>query len=167
MLKGQAMPTSPSRSIQLHGQTARMTQAIRRMVRRVLRRSEARPAAMPPALLTNLEELAARDRWFYDHFVWAPKIVADFFSRVMALGPAVVLDFGCGEGLMAKGLSRLPREVHGVDLVWALEDEEKRFQKPIGVTEPFPAVKLQRVNSGKAIVPRRSVRRHRLRSVGN
>ena len=121
------------------------------MISRVLHRPDALPAAMPPTLLTNLEELAARDRWFYDHFVWAPNIVADFLSRVIPLGPAVVLDFGCGEGLMAKGLARLAREVHGVDVMPMFGQLEERFERMFGAGNPFPPVTLRLVQAGELL----------------
>jgi SAM-dependent methyltransferase len=93
----------------------------------------------------DLEALAHRDRWFYDHFVWAPKILTEFLARVIELEPSVVLDFGCGQGLMAKGVARFTRQVHGVDIIPGFENVEERFQKIFGVPDLFPPVKLQQV----------------------
>jgi SAM-dependent methyltransferase len=123
------------------------TQSIRRIVSRVLRRAEVLPAAAPPAVLTILEELAARDVWFYDHFVKVPKIIAEFLIRAIALEQAVVLDFGCGEGLMAKGVARFTRQVHGVDILPVFGQLEERFKSMFGTANLFPAVKLRLVQA--------------------
>jgi SAM-dependent methyltransferase len=99
----------------------------------------------------NLEDLAARDRWFYDHFIKVPKILTEFLARVIELKPSIVLDFGCGQGLMAKGVARFTWQVHGVDIIPAFERVEERFQETFGGPDLFPPVKLRRVRPGKPL----------------
>ncbi len=124
-------------------------------IKRVLHRMYMRqtdldvPAVRDPSI--DLEELAVRDRWFYDHFVKVPKILNEFLARVIELEPSVVLDFGCGQGLMAKGVARFARQVHGVDLKPKFKRVEKRFQEMFGVPDLFPPVKLRQVRAGRPL----------------
>lgn len=126
-------------------------QAIKRVLRRMYDRQIHVGVRAARNSSVNLEDLAARDRWFYTHVVWAPQIVADFLSRVIPLGSAVILDFGCGEGLMAKGLARFAREVHGVDVMPKFGDLEERFERMFGAGNPFPPVTLRQVQAGELL----------------
>jgi SAM-dependent methyltransferase len=130
------------------GTLARMRRVFRRVVKRVLLLPSARPAPTPAPATINLEELATKDVWFYDHFVKVPQMVADLLARAIALKSATVLDFGCGEGLMAKGLARYVRKVHGVEIATWFPDVEERFTQMFGEYSPFPPVKLQVVQAG-------------------
>jgi SAM-dependent methyltransferase len=121
---------------------------LRRLIRRVIRRPRNFPAATSPAVREVLDQLAERDRWFYDHFIKAPQIVADFLARVVPLERSVVLDFGCGQGVMAKGVARSARQVHGVDVSAAFETLEERFEKIFGSPHLFPPVELRQVCIG-------------------
>jgi ubiquinone/menaquinone biosynthesis C-methylase UbiE len=67
---------------------------------------------------------------------------------VIELKPSIVLDFGCGQGLMAKGVARFARQVHGVDIIPAFERVEERFQEAFGLPDLFPRVKLRQVRAG-------------------
>jgi SAM-dependent methyltransferase len=96
-------------------------------------------APEPPAL----EALATRDLWFYEHFIAVPRIVATHLSPLIPLSESTILDFGCGEGLMAKGLARFCREVNGVDLQSLFHGIEERFDKVLGEGNGFPPVHLQ------------------------
>jgi SAM-dependent methyltransferase len=144
--------TSVSSTSTRTGTLETMRRVFRRVVKRVLLPSSARPAPAPthtPAPATiNLEELATKDVWFYDHFVKVPQMVADLLARAIALKSATVLDFGCGEGLMAKGLARYVRKVHGVEIATWFPDVEERFTRMFGEYSPFPPVKLQVVQAG-------------------
>jgi len=124
------------------------TQTIRRIVSRVLRRSTDLSAKTSPAVLAVLEQLATRDRWFHEHLVKVPKIIVDSLVRVIRLEKAVVLDFGCGDGLMAKGVARFTRQVHGVDLYPKFDKLEERFTRTFGVAGLFPSVNLRQVQAG-------------------
>jgi SAM-dependent methyltransferase len=142
-----AVPTSlKSRSTSTAGNLEMMLPALRRVVRRVLHPRKALPAPTPTSI--NLEELATTDVWFYDHFVKVPQMVAELLARAIALKSATVLDFGCGEGLMAKGLARYVRSVHGVEIATWFPDVEERFTRMFGESSPFPPVKLQVVKPG-------------------
>jgi SAM-dependent methyltransferase len=149
-----AVLPSLSSSSRTTGTLARMRRVLRRVVKRVLLPPSARPAPAPaptpaPAPATiNLEELATKNAWFYDHFVKVPQMVADLLARAIALKSATVLDFGCGEGLMAKGLARYVHKVHGVEIATWFPDVEERFTQMFGEYSPFPPVKLQVVQAG-------------------
>src|SRR5262245_36425236 len=101
-LRQHAVPSSQSRYPSMSTRASAVTHSLRRVFYRVLRMPGAPTEDLHPAVKQKLDELAANDSWFYDHFVKAPRIVADFLHRVIALDRSVVLDFGCGQGLMAK-----------------------------------------------------------------
>jgi SAM-dependent methyltransferase len=127
-----------------------MRQVFRRVVKRVpdLQRASPAPAPAPAPASINLEELATKDVWFYDHFVKVPQIVAGWLARAITLKSATVLDFGCGEALMAKGLARYAHSVHGVEIATWFPDVEERFRRMFGEESPFPPVNLQVVQPG-------------------
>ncbi len=145
------------------------TQSLRRIVGRALRRPWASAVAraihdshaeyskgpVAPAGLPEespaLEALAERDLWFYQHFIQVPRIIATFLSEVIPLKGSVILDFGCGEGLMAKGLARFTREVHGVDLGPIFKGLEERFDRMFGAENGFPPVDLRVLSKGEAL----------------
>lgn len=57
------------------------------------------------------------DSWFENHFVHAARIVHGFLAERMDLTRARILDFGCGDGITALGLTRLEvGSVVGVDI---------------------------------------------------
>ena len=141
---GHAVSTSPFRSRPMAGTMPEMIRALGRVFSRDLERVTADPAAP----LIDLDLLATKDAWFYDHFVKVPRIIADFLARAINLESAVVLDFGCGEGLMAKGLARYAHSVHGVDIAPAFPDVEQRFRRMFGELSPFPPVTLQVAQAG-------------------
>jgi SAM-dependent methyltransferase len=125
--------------------------AIKRVFHRLYGRQthvEVHEARKPPV---DFEDLAARDPWFHDHFIKAPKILTEFLSRVIELEPSIVLDFGCGQGLMAKGVARFALQVHGVDIIPAFQRVEQRFQEVFGAPGLFPPVELRRVRAGKPL----------------
>jgi SAM-dependent methyltransferase len=124
-----------------------MLRLLKRVSRHILRRLRPGPTAMD----IYLETLATKDIWFYDHFVKVPQIVADFLRRAISLKSATVLDFGCGEGLMAKGLARFARSVHGIDITPTMPDVEERFRRMFGEQSPFPPVQLQGVPAGSRL----------------
>ena len=104
--------------------------------------------ARPAATVSPYEELAAKDVWFYDHVVKVPKIIADFLGRAIKLESAIVLDFGCGEGLMAKGLAPFVGSVHGVDIAPNIIHLDERFRQMFGDRDPFPPVTLDVAQAG-------------------
>lgn len=119
----------------------------------MFRSSDNRPDASQSPTIDQafLDDLANRDTWFHSHFVWAPGVVVDHLSRLVPLESATVLDFGCGEGLMAKGVARVAREVHGIDLFpnfWRLEE---RFSEVFGKDNQLPKVNLQVVDALKPL----------------
>jgi SAM-dependent methyltransferase len=144
--------TSVSSTSTRTGTLETMRRVFRRVVKRVLDPQSARPAPTPTSI--NLEELATKDVWFYDHFVKVPQMVADLLARAIALKSADVLDFGCGEGLMAKGLARYARSVHGVEIATWFPDVEERFERMFGEENPFPPVNLQVVQPGAPLAYR-------------
>jgi 2-polyprenyl-3-methyl-5-hydroxy-6-metoxy-1,4-benzoquinol methylase len=128
-----------------------LTQTIRRMIRRVVPTPAAQPEVrrtIDPSLLEGLE---ARDAWFHSHFVWAPGVIIDHLKRLVPLESSVVLDFGCGEGLMAKGVAQVAREVHGVDIVPNFWRVEERFDEMFGVENRIPPAKLIQVDPEKPL----------------
>lgn len=57
------------------------------------------------------------DSWFENHFINAARIVHGFLAEHMALDGARILDFGCGDGITALGLTqRGPGLVVGADI---------------------------------------------------
>ncbi|WP_165251019.1 class I SAM-dependent methyltransferase [Paludisphaera soli] len=93
-----------------------------------------------------LESLADRDRWFYTHYVWAVDVIVEQLTRVAPLEGAKVFDFGCGEGLMARGLAPLCREVRGVDIVPKFEGLDARIDAIFGPDHGIPPVDLRLVD---------------------
>ncbi|MDG3002355.1 class I SAM-dependent methyltransferase [Paludisphaera mucosa] len=93
-----------------------------------------------------LESLADRDRWFYTHYVWAVDVIAEQLGRVVPLEGASVFDFGCGEGLMARGLAPICREVKGVDVVPKFVGLDARIEGVFGPGHSVPPVDLRLVD---------------------
>ncbi len=126
-------------------------------LRRALRPSHAAQAAAPappvplPPESPELEALATHDLWFYEHFIKVPRIVATQLAELLPLKESKILDFGCGEGLMAKGLARFVREVHGVDVMPDFVGVEDRFDRMFGPGNGFPKVSLKRVRADEPL----------------
>ena len=137
-----------------------LTKAMRRIRNRVLRAPGRQPNELSTEMATEtrpiidqavLDDLATRDSWFHSHFVWAPGIVVEHLGRLARVESSKILDFGCGEGVMAKGVARVAREVHGVDLspqFWRLE---QRVAEAIGEPNGLPAVDLRVVDALKPL----------------
>jgi SAM-dependent methyltransferase len=120
------------------------TKSNRSIIHRVFRRLLT-PSVQVAHADDRLAGLAARDRWFHLHFVVAPEVIVDHLSKVIPLKSSVVLDFGCGEGIMTKGVARFAREVHGIDLVPSFWQLEERFQRMFGPGNEFPPVALKTI----------------------
>jgi len=129
-----------------------LTRTLRRIKNRVLRapgqRPEPRTTQTRPGIdQALLDDLAKRDSWFHSHFAWAPGVVVDYLGRLVSLESSKVLDFGCGEGLMAKGVARFAREVHGVDLTPRFWRLEQRVAEIFGERNGLPPVNLRTVDA--------------------
>jgi ubiquinone/menaquinone biosynthesis C-methylase UbiE len=105
----------------------------------------------PRSVERELGELREADPWFHDHFEKVPRIIAEHLRRVIPLESSQVLDFGCGEGLMAKGLARFAREVHGVDVMLEFLGLEERLKKTFRSTHRLPRVSLRLVGLGEPL----------------
>ena len=106
---------------------------------------------VPPTVREVLDRLATRDRWFHEHFVKLPLLIAEELARVVPLESSIVLDFGCGEGLVSKGLARFVRQVHGVDLMPVFEGLEERVERTLGVPYRLPPVMPRRVEPNEPL----------------
>lgn len=124
------------------------TGTIRGALHRVFRRGAGGRKAIDPRLL---DALATRDQWFHSHFVYAAELVAKYLGRVVPLEEAKVLDFGCGDGIMSKGVARFTREVHGVDIAHNFWNVEDRFKQAFGSSPPHLPVQLRLVEAGKPL----------------
>lgn len=131
-----------------------LTRTLRRIKSRVLRAPGGRPETKPAAAETRpvidqavLDDLKSRDLWFYSHFAWAPGVIVDHLGRLVSLESAKVFDFGCGEGLMAKGVARFAGEVHGVDLTPRFWRLEQRVAEALGENNGLPPVNLRTVDA--------------------
>lgn len=125
-----------------------LADVVQRLSRRMLGRPSRRSAPRRSVDPVLLDALAARDWWFYQHFVWAPGVIVDYLQRLTPLESARVFDFGCGEGLMAKGVALVAREVHGVDIVPKFKGLEERFDAAFGPENRLPEVDLRLVEPG-------------------
>ena len=58
------------------------------------------------------------DEWFRSHFVHAADTVGAWLSQAVDVRASRILDFGCGDGIMALGvaLKQRPRKIIGVDI---------------------------------------------------
>nr|WP_303652710.1 class I SAM-dependent methyltransferase [Paludisphaera mucosa] len=77
--------------------------------------------------------------------MWAPRVAAAYLERVAPIDMASILDFGCGEGVMASGLATLCREVTGIDIVptfWRLNEQ---LDSVFGPGHSVPRVDLRLV----------------------
>jgi SAM-dependent methyltransferase len=69
-----------------------------------------------------LQEIQEKEPWFYAHYAYAGAIVASGLSEHMDIRRSRILDFGCGDGIMALGVRHKGfKEVIGVDLTQAFE----------------------------------------------
>ena len=61
--------------------------------------------------------LREKDSWFFDHFIMTAYEIGEHLSRFIPLNRSRVLDFGCGDGFTALGMSRFGlKEIIGVDI---------------------------------------------------
>ncbi|MDD2725035.1 MAG: class I SAM-dependent methyltransferase [Methylovulum sp.] len=71
----------------------------------------------------DAEKLQQNDPWFYSHYVYAANVVTSKLSKYIDLGYSQLFDFGCGDGIMALGVSRsVVGGVTGFDVTEAFKD---------------------------------------------
>lgn len=69
------------------------------------------------------DESLIRDDWFRGHFCYAAPLIGNWFSEVMDVKQARLMDFGCGDGITDLGVALRfqPRALVGVDITAAHE----------------------------------------------
>ena len=107
-----------------------------------------RDLARDPAFVAGLE---SRDRWFYTHYCAAPRVVAESLGRVIPVASSSILDFGCGEGLIAMGLATLCRSVKGMDITPSFWDVDRRIEAVCGPDHSIPPVEFKLVTPEQAL----------------
>jgi SAM-dependent methyltransferase len=96
--------------------------------------------------------LRREDTWFYSHFVTAANEIGDHLSRFVRLNQSRVLDFGCGDGFTALGLSRFEmREIVGVDLNEAFRFLPEIADRYLGKSSLPGNLSFQRVDDGNPL----------------
>ena len=80
-------------------------------------------------------------QWFWDHYDWAPKQIADFCEQGgIDLAGTAIADVGCGDGIMALGLcDRVhPASLVGFDVVPTNADQLLARVRAEGVADRLP-----------------------------
>lgn len=91
-----------------------------------------------------------RDDWFRGHFSYAAPIIGDWFSGVMDIKQARLMDFGCGDGITDLGvvLRFQPRALVGVDITAAHEELPAAAERELGLKTLPDSLTFNRVTPG-------------------
>jgi ubiquinone/menaquinone biosynthesis C-methylase UbiE len=98
------------------------------------------------------ERLARKDPWFYSHYVYAANIVASKLGNQADLSGAEVFDFGCGDGIMALGLSRRTSAVvSGFDVTEAFRHLPDKARSTLLLAELPATLRFVRVDPDRPL----------------
>jgi len=91
------------------------------------------------------------DEGFRDRFLKLPMIIDTWVSPYLSLKGSRVLDFGCGEGITALGLTlkHAPAEVIGVDIMPDPDRCPEQAKKHLGLETLPETMHLHRVRAGE------------------
>lgn len=96
--------------------------------------------------------LHSKDSWFYSHFVMAAYEIGEQLDRFTSLDQSRVLDFGCGDGFTALGVSRFKvREIVGVDLNDAFRFLSEIAYRNLGQGSLPRNISFLKVDDGKSL----------------
>jgi SAM-dependent methyltransferase len=96
--------------------------------------------------------LRREDTWFHSHFVTAANEIGDHLSRFVRLNQSRVLDFGCGDGFTALGVTRFnTKEIVGVDLTLAYSYLPEISRRYLGMDTLPNNLSFQQVAEGEPL----------------
>ena len=86
--------------------------------------------------LSDEDRLQREDPWFYSHYVWAANVVASKLGNYTDLSHGSFFDFGCGDGLMALGVSqRCHDSLTGLDVTDAFSHLPDKARTTLSLKE--------------------------------
>jgi SAM-dependent methyltransferase len=96
--------------------------------------------------------LREKDSWFFDHFIMTAYEIGEHLSRFIPLNRSRVLDFGCGDGFTALGMSRFRlKEIIGVDINDSFHHLPQIACRYLGL-DPLPrSLSFQKVGDGEPL----------------
>ena len=88
----------------------------------------------------SFEKLQQEDPWFYSHYVYAASIVATRLRKYIEFQQSRLFDFGCGDGIMALGVSHseVTASVTGLDITEAFKGLPQRASQSLQLGD-FPS----------------------------
>lgn len=95
------------------------------------------------------------DQWFWDHYDWAAGQIVDFAATAgIDLAGMEIADIGCGDGIMALGVTHRakPKRLVGFDIVPTDQERLRERARAEGVADALPA-ELEFSTSGPASTP--------------
>lgn len=88
---------------------------------------------------SEAERLRRADPWFYSHYVYAANVVTARLGKYIDLSDSQLFDFGCGDGIMALGVSRAGAGgVTGLDVTEAFKSLSHKALQTLNLSE-FPS----------------------------
>ncbi len=93
------------------------------------------------------ERLRRVDPWFYSHYVYAASMVTAKLGRYAELSKGELFDFGCGDGIMALGVSRRTSGiVSGFDVTEAFCQLAEKARHTLHLAQLPETLRFMRVN---------------------
>jgi SAM-dependent methyltransferase len=93
------------------------------------------------------------DAWFRAHFEYAAQTIGEWLAPVIQIEDATVMDFGCGDGITALGvtLQCRPRQLVGVDITRAFSKLEILAKQQMGLLALPVELAFHQVEAGKPL----------------
>jgi len=100
----------------------------------------------------EVAQLQQTDPWFYSHYVYAANIVAARLGNYLDLNHSHVFDFGCGDGIMALGVSRsVLGSVTGLDITQAFSSLSQKALQTLHLDQFPSSLQFKQIEAGKPL----------------
>jgi len=98
------------------------------------------------------ERLQQADPWFYSHYIYAANVVTARLGKYIDLGHSHLFDFGCGDGIMALGVSRsVVGSVTGLDVTEAFKSLSHKALQTLRLSEFPSTLQFMQVNANQPL----------------
>src|ERR1700693_6445968 len=99
------------------------------------------------------------DEWFKSHYDYAANVIGSWLSEVVDMNSIVLLDFGCGDGIMDLGISVKfkPKKLLGIDITQAFKHIDAIAKNMAGLKELPDGLEFHQVDPGAPLASRFNV----------